>query len=85
MAAASNESRGVIAALLDAGANPRAGAPGRHGETPVEMTAGSNTNPDVLNTLLQAGGDPKKRDWSPVLNPFTLSIVVPAVVHIVVK
>ncbi len=85
VAAASNESRGVIAALLDAGANPRAGAPGRHGETPVEMAAGSNTNPDVLNTLLQAGGDPKKRDWSPVLNPFTLSIVVPAVVHIVVK
>lgn len=46
---------------------------------------GHKAHPKIIDTLIKAGGDPKKRDWSPVLNPVTLSMVVPAIVVYIVN
>ncbi len=76
----------VVLSLLEAGADPnaRTGIP-RVGKTPLTQAIKSNAHPQVIDTLIKAGGNPKKRDWSPVLNPMTLSMVVPAIVVFIVN
>ena len=59
-AAGSNQNPGVIAALLDAGADPS--ARDKDGKTPLHDAARSNQNPDVIAALLDAGADPSARD-----------------------
>lgn len=54
-AAASARHREIVAALLDAGADPDARQ--RHGYTPL-MSAAANGDTDVAEALLRAGADP---------------------------
>ncbi|MYI06752.1 MAG: hypothetical protein F4059_05405, partial [Gemmatimonadetes bacterium] len=60
--AAQSGTAGVASALLNAGADPNAWATGFHidwgwGWTPLHLAARSNTDPDVVKVLLEAGAD----------------------------
>lgn len=72
-----------VAACLESGADPS--DRDVKGRIPLHLAATYTQHPGVIDALIKAGGDPKKRDWSPVLNPMTLSMVVPAIVVYIVN
>ena len=54
---------GVIAALVAAGADPK--ALDKRGSAPLEVAAAFNANPEIIAALVDAGGDPKARGGGP--------------------
>ena len=58
--AAGHSALAVVAALIDAGADPK--VRDIDGLTPLYIAAGFNDNPAVVAALIDAGADPKARD-----------------------